>query len=48
MRHKGAELVLVARGLVLVDLGSSSPAVRAGDAILATKIPIFRLVQSSS
>jgi transcriptional regulator with XRE-family HTH domain len=39
--HKGAELVLVARGLVLVDLGSSSPAVRAGDAILATKVPIL-------
>jgi transcriptional regulator with XRE-family HTH domain len=41
VRHKGAELVLVARGLVLVDLGSSSPAVRAGDAILATKVPIL-------
>lgn len=39
--HKGTELVLVARGLVLVDLGSSSPAVRAGDAILATKVPIL-------
>lgn len=39
--HKGSELVLVARGLVLVDLGSSSPAVRAGDAILATKTPIL-------
>jgi transcriptional regulator with XRE-family HTH domain len=41
VRHKGAELVLVARGLVLVDLGSSSPAVRAGDAILAIKVPIL-------
>jgi transcriptional regulator with XRE-family HTH domain len=41
VRHKGAELLLVARGLVLVDLGSSSPAVRAGDAILATKVPIL-------
>jgi transcriptional regulator with XRE-family HTH domain len=41
VRHKGAELVLVARGLVLVDLGSSSPAVRAGDAILATKVSIL-------
>lgn len=38
--HKGAELVLVARGLVLVDLGDSSPAMRAGDAILATRVPI--------
>ena len=39
--HKGAELVLVARGLVLVDLGESSPAVRAGDAILASRVPIL-------
>lgn len=41
IKHKGVELVLVARGLVLVDLGSSSPAVRAGDAILATKVPVL-------
>jgi transcriptional regulator with XRE-family HTH domain len=41
VKHKGTELVLVARGLVLVDLGSSSPAVRAGDAILATRVPIL-------
>jgi transcriptional regulator with XRE-family HTH domain len=40
-RHKGTELVLVGRGLVLVDLGESSPAMRAGDAILATKVPII-------
>ena len=39
--HKGAELVLVARGLVLVDLGESSPAMRAGDAILASRVPIL-------
>jgi transcriptional regulator with XRE-family HTH domain len=39
--HKGSEVVLVARGLVLIDLGSSSPAVRAGDAILASKAPII-------
>lgn len=38
--HKGAELVLVARGLVLVDLGDSSPAMRAGDAVLATRVAI--------
>lgn len=38
--HKGAELVLVARGLVLVDLGDSSPAMRAGDAVLASRVPI--------
>jgi transcriptional regulator with XRE-family HTH domain len=41
VKHKGAELVLVAQGLVLVDLGSASPAVRAGDAILATRVPII-------
>ena len=41
VKHKGTELLLVARGLVLVDLGSSSPAVRAGDAILAPKVPIL-------
>lgn len=41
VKHKGPELVLVARGLVLVDLGDSSPAVRAGDAILATRVPIL-------
>ena len=39
--HKGPELVLVARGLVLVDLGDSSPAMRAGDAILASRVPIL-------
>jgi len=32
---------LVARGLVLVDLGDASPAMRAGDAILATRVPIL-------
>jgi transcriptional regulator with XRE-family HTH domain len=41
VKHKGAELILVARGLVLVDLGTSSPPVRAGDAILATRVPIL-------
>ena len=41
VNHKGAELVLVARGLVLVDLGESSPAIRAGDAILASRVPIL-------
>ena len=41
VRHKGPELVLVARGLVIVDLGDSSPAIRAGDAILAAKVPIL-------
>ena len=41
VKHKGTESVLVARGLVLVDLGSSSPAMRAGDAILAPRVPIL-------
>lgn len=41
VKHKGTESVLVARGLVLVDLGSSSPAMRAGDAILASRVPIL-------
>ncbi|MGH2753868.1 MAG: helix-turn-helix domain-containing protein [Actinomycetota bacterium] len=40
VKHKGSELVLVARGLVIVDLGDSSPAMRAGDAILAARVPI--------
>jgi transcriptional regulator with XRE-family HTH domain len=38
--HKGVELVLVAQGLVLVDLGHTTPAVRAGDAVLATRVPV--------
>ncbi len=41
VRHKGAELLLVARGLVLVDLGESSLAMRAGDAVLASRVPIL-------
>jgi transcriptional regulator with XRE-family HTH domain len=38
--HKGAELVLVAHGLVTIDLGDITPVLRAGDAILATRAPI--------
>lgn len=38
--HKGSELVLVAAGLVQVDLGSAMPVMRVGDAVLATKVPI--------
>jgi hypothetical protein len=34
--HKGAELVLVARGLVQLDLGADTPVLRTGDAVLAT------------
>jgi transcriptional regulator with XRE-family HTH domain len=40
MLHKGAELVLVAHGLVSIDLGDTTPVLRAGDAILATRAPI--------
>jgi transcriptional regulator with XRE-family HTH domain len=38
--HKGSELVLVAAGLVQVDLGSAMPVMRVGDAVLATRVPI--------
>lgn len=34
--HKGAELVLVASGLVQLTIGSDTPVMRAGDAALAT------------
>jgi transcriptional regulator with XRE-family HTH domain len=40
--HKGVELVLVAHGLVMIDLGDTTPVLRAGDAILATRAPILR------
>ncbi len=40
MSHKGSELVLVAAGLVQVDLGSAMPVMRVGDAVLATRAPI--------
>ncbi len=38
--HKGPELLVVAVGLVQIDLGSETPVVRAGDATLATKVPV--------
>jgi transcriptional regulator with XRE-family HTH domain len=38
--HKGTELVLVANGLVQIDLGSATPVLRAGDAALATKVAV--------
>ena len=38
--HKGVELVLVANGLVQIDLGSATPVLRAGDAALATKVAV--------
>jgi hypothetical protein len=39
--HKGLELVVVGSGLVQLDLGSDTPVMRAGDAVLATKIPVI-------
>lgn len=40
--HKGTELVLVASGLVLVDLGDSTPVLRAGDSVMVSRAPIRR------
>jgi transcriptional regulator with XRE-family HTH domain len=40
MAHKGAELLVVAAGLVQVDLGTAAPVMRAGDAVLATRVAI--------
>jgi transcriptional regulator with XRE-family HTH domain len=39
-QHKGAEMVLVADGLVLVDLGDQTPVLRAGDALMVERVPI--------
>lgn len=39
--HKGAELVLVAGGLVQVDLGVDTPVMRAGDALLAAQVSVL-------
>lgn len=36
--HKGLELVVGAFGLVQLDLGSDMPVIRAGDAVLASKV----------
>ncbi len=38
--HKGVELIVVAAGLVQADLGSATPVLRAGDAVLATKASV--------
>ncbi|MFP3907717.1 MAG: helix-turn-helix domain-containing protein [Acidimicrobiales bacterium] len=40
--HKGVELILVADGLVLVDLGDQTPVLRAGDALMVNRVPIRR------
>jgi transcriptional regulator with XRE-family HTH domain len=39
--HKGVEAVLVAAGLVQLDLGVETPVMRAGDALLATKVGVI-------
>jgi transcriptional regulator with XRE-family HTH domain len=39
--HKGVEVILVAAGLVQADLGSATPVLRAGDAVLATKASVL-------
>lgn len=38
--HKGAELILVASGLVQLTIGSDTPVMRAGDAALATAVAV--------
>lgn len=38
--HKGLELVVGAFGLVQLDLGSDMPVIRAGDAVLASKVHV--------
>jgi transcriptional regulator with XRE-family HTH domain len=38
--HKGVELLVVASGLVQVDLGPAAPVMRAGDAVLATRVAV--------
>ena len=39
--HKGVEAVLVAAGLVQLDLGAETPVMRAGDALLASTVPVL-------
>ncbi|MBK5221461.1 MAG: helix-turn-helix transcriptional regulator [Acidimicrobiia bacterium] len=38
--HKGLEVILVADGLVLIDLGEQTPVMRAGDALMVSRVPI--------
>jgi transcriptional regulator with XRE-family HTH domain len=38
--HKGVELVVVASGLIQLDLGAAMPVMRAGDAVLATRVAV--------
>jgi len=39
--HKGVELILMATGLVQADLGTATPVLRAGDAVLATRASVL-------
>lgn len=43
LEHRGPELVLVADGLVLVDLGETTPVLRSGDALRATHTTVRRI-----
>jgi transcriptional regulator with XRE-family HTH domain len=38
--HKGVEAIVVATGLVMIDLGTTTPVLRAGDGVLATQVAI--------
>ncbi|QGG93674.1 XRE family transcriptional regulator [Actinomarinicola tropica] len=38
--HKGLEAILVADGLVLIDLGDQTPVMRAADALMVRRVPI--------
>ena len=40
LAHKGAEMVLISSGLVQVRVGSETPVMRAGDALLATAFAV--------
>lgn len=40
--HKGPELVMAASGLVLVELGSSTPVLRSGDALMVSDVAVSR------
>lgn len=46
--HKGPEMVLVADGLVLVDLGDTTPVLRSGDGLRVIRTSIRRLTNLST
>lgn len=39
--HKGPELIVVASGLVQINLGQETPVMRGGDAALATTTAVY-------